>query len=278
METNIILAGVGGQGILAISYVIDTSALKQGLFFKQAEVHGMSQRGGAVQSHLRLSDKPIHSDLVPRGRGTLILSVEPLESLRYIDYLSPEGAVVSSTDPFINIPNYADVEQVLDAIASLPTHVLVPAERLARQAGSARAQNMVLLGAASPFLNLSDELLEDGIREAFARKGEKIQAVNIAAFRAGKAAGQAYRDCLEAGIASSRGRTLIGRLQNGQLQKEAVPLWKDVFNGPLAEPVCQALRSSAQGRIPGDAVIPQSLLKAGPAAHDQIPQLLFGQA
>lgn len=186
METNIILAGVGGQGILSISYVIDMAAARSGLQFKQAEVHGMSQRGGAVYSHLRIADHDIHSDLVPKGRADLVLSIEPLESLRYVEYLSPTGAVVTATEPFANIADYPDVQAILDEVARLPKAVLVPAEKLARKAGSARAANMVLLGAASPYLGLSPEMLEQCILATFERKGDKVQKTNIAGFRAGR--------------------------------------------------------------------------------------------
>ncbi|MBI5545377.1 MAG: indolepyruvate oxidoreductase subunit beta, partial [Deltaproteobacteria bacterium] len=182
METNIILAGVGGQGILSISFVIDTAALAQGLQFKQSEVHGMSQRGGEVQSHLRVCDRPIHSDLIPKGAATLVLSVEPLESLRYVEYLSPTGTVVASVDPFDNLPDYPDLERILDAIAALPSHSLLHTERLAREAGSAKAQNMVLLGAASPYLGIEEELIEGAIGKAFAAKGDKVQRTNVDAF------------------------------------------------------------------------------------------------
>ena len=278
METNIILAGVGGQGIVSISFVIDMAALEKGLTFKQAEVHGMSQRGGAVSSHLRVADHVIHSDLVPKGRGTLILSVEPLESLRYIEYLSPQGTVVSGTDPFINIPDYGDVERILDSIASLPSHVLIPADRLARQAGTAKAQNMVLLGAASPYLGLPDALLENAIRKAFERKGEKVQDTNVNAFRAGKAAGRAYLDCLTAGIPSKQARRLVGRLTGGALEPGAVDPWKSVLTGPLAAPVGELLDSKVQGRIPCDASVPQSVLAAGDVAHDRLGALLFPPA
>jgi indolepyruvate ferredoxin oxidoreductase, beta subunit len=275
MQTNIILAGVGGQGIVSISYVIDMAATNQGLSFKQAEVHGMSQRGGAVMSHLRISDAPIHSDLVPKGRATLILSVEPLESLRYIDYLSPEGAVVCGVDPFVNIPDYPAIEQVLDTIATLPTHTLIASERLARQAGSARAQNIVLLGAASPYLGLNEPLLEQGILDAFAAKGEKIQKTNIDAFRAGKAAGEAYRACLSAGIASRHARVLVGRLTGGTLASDAVTPWSEVFRGPSAPAVAEALGSQAAGRVMGAADIPRAIQGAGPLAPDALSALLF---
>ena len=275
METNIILAGVGGQGILSISFVIDMAALKKGLHFKQAEVHGMSQRGGAVSSHLRVADKPIHSDLVPRGKGTLVLAVEPLESLRYVEYLSPEGALVTGTDAFINIPDYGEVDRMLDAVAAVPSHTLIPADRLARQAGTAKAQNMVMLGAASPYLDLPEELLEDGIREAFARKGEKVQNINVAAFRAGKAAGLAYRTLLKAGVASKEARLLVGRLAGGVLEDEAVEPWKRVLTGPLAAPIDELLGSKTLGHIEGNAAVPKAVIDAGDAANDKLPELLF---
>lgn len=201
MQTNIVLAGVGGQGILSIAVVIDTAAIAQGWYFKQAEVHGMSQRGGEVQSHLRISDQPIHSDLVPKGKGDLILSVEPLESLRYIDFLGPKGAVVTGVDAFVNIPNYPDRDKVIDAIGALPAHTLVPADKLARQAGSARAQNIVLLGAALPYLGMGEDKIVGAIRHAFERKGEKVLQTNMDALRLGKEAGEAYRAHVKAGVA-----------------------------------------------------------------------------
>lgn len=277
METNIILAGVGGQGIVSISYVIDMASLARGLSFKQAEVHGMSQRGGAVQSHLRIADTAIHSDLVPRGRGDVILSVEPLESLRYVEYLSPTGTVVSATDPFINISNYSDVEKVLDAIAALPSHTLIPAERLARAAGSARAANMVVLGAASPYVGLSDELLEKAILDAFRAKGEKIQATNISAFRFGKAAGAAYRACLAAGIESRYARVLVGRLEGGELADSAIAPWKALFASPAGSAVRDLLASGTQGRFLGQPDVPKAVLNA-PDAVERLPALLFATA
>jgi len=274
METNIILAGVGGQGIVSISFVIDMAAIWQGLRFKQAEVHGMSQRGGAVISHLRVSDQVIHSDLVPKGRGSLILAIEPVESLRYVDYLSPQGAVVSSTDPFVNVPDYPEVDRILDTIATLPKHTLVAADRLARQAGSGRAQNMVLLGAATPYLGIEEELLERGIREAFAAKGEKIQKTNIDAFRSGKAAGQAYRDCLEAGMTSKQARVLVGRCLGGVLAPEAVPVWKDLFSQPAGAAVLDTLGSQSLGKVTGTLEVAKNIASSA-ASTAELPSLLF---
>ena len=156
MKQDIVLAGVGGQGILSIAFVIDNAALKQGLKIKQAEVHGMAQRGGAVQSHLRLSEEDVHSDLIPKGQADMILSVEPLETLRYIDYLQPEGYIVTSSTPMVNIPDYPDIDKILDEIREVERSVVVDSGELAREAGSGRAQNMVMLGAASPHLVLEE--------------------------------------------------------------------------------------------------------------------------
>lgn len=186
MKCDIVLAGVGGQGILSIATVLGLAAIENNLYLKQAETHGMSQRGGAVQSYLRLSDQPIHSDLIPSGEAQLILSVEPLESLRYLSFLSEEGYVITNTTPYVNIPDYPDVEGVLKTIASLPHQVAIDAELVAKESGNAKSSNMVMLGAASPFIDLPLESLEAAIRSIFARKGEEMVAVNLKAFHAGR--------------------------------------------------------------------------------------------
>jgi indolepyruvate ferredoxin oxidoreductase beta subunit len=99
MKTDIILAGVGGQGILSIAAVIGSAAVEENLFIKQTEVHGMSQRGGDVQSHLRISDQAIASDLIPLGRADLIISLEPMEALRYLPYLKKDVWIVTKSKP-----------------------------------------------------------------------------------------------------------------------------------------------------------------------------------
>jgi indolepyruvate ferredoxin oxidoreductase beta subunit len=186
MKQDIILAGVGGQGILSIAFVIDNAALKEGLIFKQAEVHGMAQRGGAVQSHLRISSDPIYSDLVPKGEADMLLSVEPMETLRYIDYLATDGVIVASSSPFVNIPNYPELEEVLARIKTVERLVLVDSEELAKEAGFARAQNMVMLGAASPYLILKEENLRGYIQNLFEPRGEKVVDINLKAFQLGR--------------------------------------------------------------------------------------------
>ncbi|NTW50038.1 MAG: indolepyruvate oxidoreductase subunit beta [Chlorobiales bacterium] len=186
MQKDIILAGVGGQGILSIAAIIDWAALKSGLNIKQAEVHGMSQRGGAVQSHLRISDQEIFSDLIPEGHADLILAVEPLEALRYMPYLKPDGKVVASVDPFKNIPNYPDEADILAELRKTKNPVFVNAAEIAREVGNSRTSNMVMLGAGACATGIEPELLEEGIKALFGAKGEDVIRMNIDAFRRGK--------------------------------------------------------------------------------------------
>jgi len=186
MKLDIILAGVGGQGILSIATVIGYAAVQSGLDLKQAETHGMSQRGGDVQSHLRISDHTIYSDLVPEGAADIILSVEPMESLRYIPYLSPQGWLVTNTTPFKNIPNYPDMDKILKEVGKVPHHVAIDADGMAKDLKNSRGMNMVMTGAASLFMNIDFEKLKEGIRYSFGRKGQEIVDLNIATLEAGR--------------------------------------------------------------------------------------------
>lgn len=186
MKCDIILAGVGGQGVLSISAIIASAAQKAGLHAKQSEVHGMAQRGGAVLAHLRISDAEIASDLIAEGAADMIISLEPLESLRHLAYLSTEGTLLTATSPVKNIPDYPDEEELLGRIRTLPHAVLLDATGLARKAGNARATNMVMVGAASRGLSIEPETIEKTIREAFQRKGDKVVEANLKAFRSGR--------------------------------------------------------------------------------------------
>ncbi len=186
MKNDIILAGVGGQGILSIAAVIGLAAIENNLFLKQSEVHGMSQRGGDVQSHFRLSDKPVASDLIPYGKADLIISVEPMESLRYLPWLSDDGWIVTNSVPFINITDYPPLGEILSEIRKIKNHIILDADAVAKEAGSARSGNMVMLGAASPFISIPFLSLETAIRKLFERKGADIVGVNIKALNAGK--------------------------------------------------------------------------------------------
>jgi len=186
MKADIILAGVGGQGILSIATALGEAALADGLLIKQAETHGMSQRGGAVYSHMRISDKAISSDLIPGGAADLILSVEPMESLRYLPYLSNKGYLVTNTTPFVNIPNYPEIESVMAEIRKFPRYIAIDADAIAKEVGSTRSSNMVMLGAASPFIDIEFSKIEEGIRRIFARKGEEVVNMNLEALRRGR--------------------------------------------------------------------------------------------
>lgn len=186
MKKDIILAGVGGQGILSIAAVIGTAALRENLYIKQAEVHGMSQRGGDVQSNLRLSSTPIHSDLIPVGGVDLIVSLEPMEALRYLPCLAKDGWIITGTTPLVNIPDYP-AQEALDQVLDQVAHVIrIDVDTIAKELLSPRSANMVLLGATAGLIEiLGPEHLREGIRQIFSRKGDAVVETNIRAFDAG---------------------------------------------------------------------------------------------
>jgi len=186
MKRDIILAGVGGQGILSIAAVIGMAAVESGLHLKQAEVHGMSQRGGAVQSHLRISDRPIASDLIPEGSCDMILSVEPMEALRYLPYLASDGWVVTSSKSFPNIADYPEEEALFKEIRKLRNHMIVDASAIARELGSQKVSNIVMLGAAAGMVGLPMESLKAAVNMLFGKKGEEVVQLNIKALEAGQ--------------------------------------------------------------------------------------------
>lgn len=185
MKTDIILAGVGGQGILSIAATLGVAALENNWFLKQAETHGMSQRGGAVVSHLRISDQKIFSDLIPLGKADVIISVEPMESLRYLDYLSDTGYVVTNVKPFVNIPNYPEEEKIMEHLKGLSNVVAIDADQIAIDLNARRSSNIVMLGAAVPFLNMELSILESGLHSIFGSKGAEVVDMNLKALHAG---------------------------------------------------------------------------------------------
>jgi indolepyruvate ferredoxin oxidoreductase beta subunit len=186
MKCDIILAGVGGQGILSIATVLGYAAVEAGLYLKQAEVHGMSQRGGAVQSHLRVSSREIFSDLIPAGEADLIVSVEPMEALRYLPYLSSDGWLITNTAPFVNIPDYPNEDDLLGEVKKQPHYIALDANAAAKEIGNPRGINMVITGAASVFIDIPFEKMEEGIHVIFERKGEDIVRKNLETMRFGR--------------------------------------------------------------------------------------------
>lgn len=190
MKCDIIISGVGGQGILSIAATIGFAAIENGLFLKQAEVHGMSQRGGAVQSHLRISSDEVISDLIPLGEADMILSVEPMESLRYLPWLSVNGWLVTNTKPFVNIDNYPPPDAILGEIKKLKKYVAVDSNQIAHSINSPKSSNMVILGAASNYISIPEESFLKAIEQMFLKKGDDVINLNIKAFIEGKKAGK----------------------------------------------------------------------------------------
>jgi indolepyruvate ferredoxin oxidoreductase beta subunit len=192
MKKDIILAGVGGQGILTIAATIGTAAVNRGMFLKQAEVHGMSQRGGDVTSNLRISDNEIFSDLIPEGKADLIVAVEPMESIRHLSMLSEDGWLITNAKPFINIPNYPELDDVMAEVKKVKNHIIIDADQIAKDLGNTKAANIVMTGAALDFLGLSFEDVEGAIRMILGRKGEEVIKLNLDALKAGQEAAKAY--------------------------------------------------------------------------------------
>ena len=186
MKTDIILCGVGGQGILSIATIIGEAAIKDGLYIKQAEVHGMSQRGGDVQSNLRISSEPINSDLIAEGQADVIISMEPMEALRYLPYLNKKtGWTITSSVPFVNIPNYPDIDKIKEEYSKLNNVVFIDIEQLAKDNNVPRSANMILLGAAQKSLGIGYEEIKAALGRVFARKGEEVVNANIKALNIG---------------------------------------------------------------------------------------------
>ena len=189
MKFDIVMCGVGGQGGISVSVVIAKAAMAEGLRVKQSEVHGMSQRGGEVLAHLRLSDTEPASPTIPKGGASLILSFEPLEGLRYLPWLNAaKGVLLSATAPIRNMDSYPETERVLAELRAMPQAILLDADTLAREAGNVKAANMVLVGAAAKYLPLKAESLEGAIRDLFGRKGEAVVEANLKAFEYGRKA------------------------------------------------------------------------------------------
>ena len=261
MKQDVLLCGVGGQGILSIAYVLDNCALDSGLFLKQPEVHGMAQRGGAVQAHVRVSDRPICSDLLPLGSADLLLSLEPLEALRYLDYLSPDnGWVISDITPFVNIANYPETAALHRVLLNLPRAVLFNGGQLARKAGSPRAQNIVALGVASARLSYSAQLLEKHIATLFASKSERLVNINLNAFKLGRVVSAFHTQLLEAGVSKAAVMALVCSLDFNPwpVPETVVEAWLSFLRQPDAERVMRQVFDSRLV-LPVDETIPGKL-------------------
>jgi indolepyruvate ferredoxin oxidoreductase beta subunit len=256
MKVDIILAGVGGQGILTIAYLLDNAAVAKGWRFKQAEVHGMSQRGGAVYSHMRIADHDIISDLIPNGQADMILSVEPLEVQRYLGYLAPGGVVVSNIEPFKNIPDYPPDDVVLGGLARLPRALLVNAAAIAGVAKMPRAQNMAMVGAATPFLPFELADYRPLIEGLFGRKGESVVAGNLLVLETGWKVGSFSKTLLDAGISTDLVGLLTSKLDLTTIEPAAASdLVKALGDSARAVAVLTAI----EGKVPCDPALVKRL-------------------
>ena len=174
MKRDIILSGVGGQGILSIATVIGRAALDQGLHIKQAEVHGMSQRGGSVVTYVRYGKK-VYSPIIDKGEADFVLSFELLEAARWAEYLKEGGVLLTNTqkvNPMPVITGAAEYPKALEKkLAALPIRLdAMDALGLALRAGSTRAVNLVLLGRLSRYFHFTDEQWQDAIEKSIPAK------------------------------------------------------------------------------------------------------------
>lgn len=280
MKQDIILAGVGGQGILLMARALIQSARKQGLQYKQSEIHGMSQRGGPVYSHLRLSESKIWSDLIPKAEADIIIGIEPMEALRYTSYLSQKGMIISSNIPVKSIPNYPEVDLIINKIMSYERHIFLDTERLAKEAGSSKSQNMVMVGAASHHLMIEESNLIKAIKELFSSKEKRIIDVNLKAYEYGREAAAFYRQCLEAGIDPDYTYVFSLKRSSESFTSESISAWKEVFKQDKASggTVLQAIKNY-DGFIPINPKIPRDIknrLKTG-INTEEIEELLTKQ-
>ena len=244
MNIDLVIAGVGGQGVLSIAWVLDHAAHEAGLYLKQSEVHGMAQRGGAVSAFLRISDQPLSSVLIAQGSADLLMSVEPLEALRYTQLLKPSGWIVSDVTPMRNVPNYPAISDLTQVLFGAPSLVAVDATRLAHKAGTIKAQNMVVLGAAAMHLPLPGELLEKHIVALFARKGERIVNANVHAFRKGDSASRFTSALLAAGIAGDLIAKVVTKVHfpPHPVAPDVLAAWAQRLRSPGAAQLIQGLQ------------------------------------
>ena len=186
MKIDIVLAGVGGQGILSIATILGAAALKENLYIKQAEVHGMSQRGGSVVTYVRYGEK-VYSPLIEDGEADFIVSFEKIEAARWLSCLKPDGKVIVNTqkiDPMsVVIGDCEYPEGVLDSVRAAGAAVVeLDALPLAVEAGSPKATNVVLIGAMAKNTDIPKEIWLDAVKSCVPAK---FLEMNLKAFELG---------------------------------------------------------------------------------------------
>jgi indolepyruvate ferredoxin oxidoreductase beta subunit len=255
MNFDLVVCGVGGQGVLTMAGVIDHAIHSAGLHLKQSEVHGMAQRGGAVSAYVRISDQPVASDLIAHGTANMVLAVEPMEALRYIPLMRPDGWIVTDITPMVNIGNYPELPALYQVLFSAPRLVALDAALLAKKAGSVKVQNTVVLGAAASHLPFPAELVEQQLRKLFHRKGERVVTANINAFRMGNAASRFAEALFSGGVASSVVARILPRIafEPHAVPEQSVQAWCLRLSGEDAVELAQRIFEA------GDAISPDAV-------------------
>ncbi len=188
IKLDIVISGVGGQGAILASDIIGKAAVLEGVPIRAAETHGMAQRGGSVVNHIRLGCEL--GSMIPLHGADVLLALEPAEALRYIDSLSDDGVVIVNTQPVFPITvtsggdEYPDVSEIVSVLKSNHKVVAFNAFELAIEAGHPQAMNVVMVGAVSNYLPMSEELLIDCIKRMVPPKTVDI---NVRAFELGRA-------------------------------------------------------------------------------------------
>lgn len=184
---DLLITGVGGQGAILASDIIGKAAVTAGLSIRAAETHGMAQRGGSVVNHIRIGQT--YGSMIPKKGADLMLALEPMEAVRYLDFLKDGGIIIVNTQPVVPVTvtsgqaKYPEVSDILDALSEKYIVKAFNADELAFEAGSRLAMNVVMVGAVSGYLPIPKETLIESVK---ALVPQKTIEVNLRAFEAGR--------------------------------------------------------------------------------------------
>jgi indolepyruvate ferredoxin oxidoreductase, beta subunit len=186
-KLDLLITGVGGQGAILASDIIGKAAVTEGLPIRAAETHGMAQRGGSVVNHIRVGND--YGSMIPKKGADILLALEPMEAVRYLDFLKDGGIVIVNTQPIIpvtvtsGLTKYPEVSEILDFLSQKYIVKAFNADEVAFEAGNRLAMNVVMVGAVSGYLPISKEILLESVK---ALVPQKTVEVNIRAFEMGR--------------------------------------------------------------------------------------------
>jgi indolepyruvate ferredoxin oxidoreductase beta subunit len=184
---DLLITGVGGQGAILASDIIGKAAVVAGLPIRAAETHGMAQRGGSVVNHIRIGEE--FGSLIPKKGADLMLALEPMEAVRYIDFLKDGAVVIVNTQPVLpvtvtsGLARYPDISEILDVLSEKYIVKAFNADELAFEAGNRLAMNVAMVGAVSGYLPIPKETLLESIKSLVP---QKTIEVNVRAFEMGR--------------------------------------------------------------------------------------------